>query len=390
MIRFLPLVWAMLWRRKARTALTFGSIAVAFMLFGMLHAFGSLFSSGAELFAADNLFVGHRYGLVTKPLPYAYRGQIEAVEGVKAVIPVDIFFMMVGDHQDGGMVSLAVDPDHGFDDRRLVVSPEHLRAIRETRTGMIAGRDLATKLGWKVGDHVPVKSPAIKRRDGADHWEFDVVGLFDYNAEVMGEGVSSLRAFVRYDYVDEARIDPGNVDLFITIIDDPAQAPTVIKAIDERFQNSAHPTRTQTEAEQQRATLEQVGDIGLIITAVLSAVFFTLTVVAGNTMMRAFRERIPELGVMKTLGFTDRAVAGLVAVESLLLCIGAGLAGLGLAWLVLKPLAKAIAAVLPILRMEPATLGLGAALAVALGIAAAAVPVWRSARLTIVDALAGR
>ncbi len=388
-MKFAPLVWAMLWRRKVRTVLTFASIAVAFMLFGMLHAFGGLFTGDAKLFAADNLFVGHRYGFI-KPLPYAYRAQMETVKGVKAVIPVDIFPMTAGDHRDGGMVTLALDPDHGFDDNRLVVAPEHLKAFRETRSGMIVGRDLANKLGWKIGDHVPVKSPLVKRRDGADHWEFDVVGTFDYNAAVMGEGVSSLRAFVRYDYVDEARPDSGNVDLYIVIIDAPALAPAVIKDIDTRFQNSAAPTRTQTEAEQQRSQIEQLGNIGLIISEVLGAVFFTLLVVAGNTMMRAFRERVPELGVLKTLGFTDRKVAALVGAESLVLCTLAGLAGLGLAWLVLKPLAKAIAAVLPVLRMEPSTLVLGAGLAVALGVAAAAVPVWQSARLSIVDALAGR
>lgn len=389
-MRFLPLVWAMLWRRKARTVLTFASIAAAFMLFGMLQAFGELFTGGAELFAADNLFVFHRYGGFGKPLPYAYRSQIEAVDGVKAAIPLHIFPMQVGDHQDGGMVSLALGPEHAFDDRRLVISPDHLKAFNETRTALVAGRDLAEKLGWKVGDHVPVKSGLVKRRDGGEYWEFDVVGLFDYNAEIMGEGVSSLRAFIRYDYVDEARVNPGNVDLYIVIIDDPDLAPRVSKAIDTLFQNSAHPTKTQSEAEQQRSQIEQLGDIGLIVTAILSAVFFTLVVIAGNTMMRAFRERIPELGVLKTLGYTDRTVAALVAAESLVLCITAGLAGLALAWLILKPLAKAIAAVLPILRMNPDTVVLGAVLAVGLGMAAAAIPVWQSARLTIVDALAGR
>lgn len=388
-MRFAPLVWAMLWRRRTRTVLTFASIAVAFMLFGMLQAVGSLFTGGATLFAADNLFVSHRYGFI-KPLPYAYRSQIEAVPGVKAVVPIDIFPMVVGDRRDGSQVTIAVDPDHGFDDKRLLVSPEHLKAMRETRTGMIVGRDLLAKLGWKVGDHVPVKSPLVKRRDGADHWEFDIVGTFEYNAAVMGEGVSSMRAFVRYDYIDEGRVNPGNVDLYIAIIDDPAVAPAACKAIDALFQNSASPTRTQTEAEQQRTQLAQVGDIGLIVRSIVSAVFFTLVVIAGNTMMRAFRERIPEMGVLKTLGYTDRAVAALVAAESLVLCVSAGLTGLLLAYLVLKPMAKAIAAVLPVLRMEPGTIVLGAALAVGLGVAAAVVPVWQAARLSIVDALAGR
>jgi putative ABC transport system permease protein len=389
-VRLLPLVWAMLWRRRMRTALTFASIAVAFMLFGLLQALGSLLDTPGRVAGADSLLVTHRYGF-PKPMPYAYRREIEAVEGVRIVTPVVLFPVVYQDARSTSQPSLAVDPQTVFAaDARFVVPPEQLRAWQETRTGLIAGRELAQRYGWKIGDRVPLISQWVKRRDGATHWEFDLVGFQHFNPEIMGEGVSAMRVFVRYDYVDESRADPGTADIFIIKVHDPARAPAVARAVDARFRNSANPTRTQTEAEQQRTMLAQVGDIGLIIRSILLAVFFTLVVVAGNTMSRAFRERIPELAVLKTLGFSDARVAALVAAESLLLCVGAGLAGLGLALLVLEPLAPALAAVLPLLRLEWPVVAQGVGLAAALGIVAAAVPAWRSARLSVIEGLAGR
>jgi putative ABC transport system permease protein len=386
-VKFLPLVWAMLWRRRTRTAMTFGSIAIAFMLFGMLQAFNNVFHLDARLAGADNLLTTDRYGRLDRGLPYAFRRQIEAVDGVRLVIPFVVFPMEYADFRENTGIAIATDPGTIFSDPRFVVSPGHLKAFQETRTGLIAGRQMAKTLGWKVGDHVPVKSPWVARRDGSDTWEFDVVGLFDFNEELLGK-VTALRSFVRYDYVNESRLRQDLVDLYIVKMADPAQAPALSKAIDALFQNSPHPTRTQTEAEQQRTRLAQIGDIGLIVTSILSAVFFTLVVVAGNTMMRAFQERIAELAVLKTLGFTDARVAALVAAESLLLCVSAGLAGLALAWAALKPLARLVAAFLPFLRLEPAIIATGVAFAFALGLLAAAIPAWQSARLSVTAALA--
>lgn len=383
----LQLVWAMLWRRKARTGLTFASIAVAFLLYGMLEALGTLITGGARFGAADSLLTSHRYGF-GKALPYAYRAQIEALPGVKAVIPVVMFPFRYQNERTGGQPSMATDPRTLFTaDPRFLVAPEQLAALEATRTGLIAGRQMAEKYGWKIGDHISLHSTWVRGKDGNNDWEFDIVGIFDYNAELMGEDVSAMRVIMRYDYLDETRINPGDVTLYFVKVEDPAQIPAVSRAVDELFQNSAHPTKTQSEAEQQRSMLAQIGDIGLIIRAILSAVFFTLVVVAGNTMMRAFRERIAEFATLKALGFGDAKIAGLVAMESLLLCGTAGLAGLALAWLVLKPTAKAVASVLPFLSLHLDTVLIGFGLSILLGIVAAVLPAWQSARLSVVEGL---
>lgn len=385
-MKFLPLVWAMLWRRRVRTLTTFASIAIAFMLFGMLQAFNTLFHMDARLAGADNLLTTDRYGRLDRGLPYSFRSRIEALDGVRSVTPLVLFPMAYGNFREDTGIAIATDASI-FDDARFVTSAEYLKAFQDTRTGLIAGRHMAEKLGWKVGDHVQVTSGYVQRRDGGSAWEFDVVGIFDFNEELLGK-VTALRSFVRYDYVNEARARRDVVDLYIVKMAQPSLAPVLSKAIDAQFRNSPNPTRTQTEAEQQRTQLSQIGDVGLIVTSILSAVFFTLVVVAGNTMMRAFRERIPELAVLKTLGFTDARVAALVAAESLLLCVAAGAAGLALAWAVLKPLAQAVAAVLPFLRLEASIVLWGMALATGLGVLAAAIPAWQSARLSVMAALA--
>jgi putative ABC transport system permease protein len=385
-MRFFPLVWAMLWRRRVRTLTTFASIAVAFMLFGMLQAFNNLFHLDARLAGADNLLTTDRYGRLDRGLPHAFLNQIAAVDGVRVVTPGVLFPMSYANFREDTGLAIATNPTI-FTDARFVTTPAYLKAFEETRTGLVAGRLMAAKLGWKVGDHVTVTSDYVQRSDGGQAWEFDVVGIFDFNEDLLGE-VTALRSFVRYDYVNEARARRDIVDIYIVKIAEPARAPAISRQIDGLFRNSGHPTRTQTEAEQQRTQISQIGDVGLIVTSILSAVFFTLMVVAGNTMMRAFRERIPELAVLKTLGYTDGLVAALVAAEALLLCVAAGLAGLALAWLALKPLAKAVAAVLPFLRLEPSIVLAGVALAFGLGALAAAIPAWQSARLSVMAALA--
>lgn len=384
-MKLLPLVWAMLWRKKARTLLTFGSIAVAFLLFALLEAFASVFATGARFAGATNLDTLHRFGFI-KPLPYAYRSRIEAVPGVAVVTPI-VIFPVTFENLRTTIPFIAVDPATIFSDERFVSTPEAIKAFRESRTGMMAGRALAQRMGWKIGDHIPLVSSWIKRKDRVDHWEVDLVGIFDFNEKIFGKGVSAMRAFVRYDYVDEARVDPGEVNLFFVRAASPGQMVAAARGIDEQFQNSANPTQTLSELEFRRQQIAQIGDIGLIITSILSAVFFTLIIVAGNTMMRVFQERIHELAILKALGFTDRAVAGLMTLESVLLCLTAGLAGLLGAWLVMQPLSHAIAEVLPLLRMEPATVLVGALLALFLGLVAGAVPALQSARLNVVEGL---
>jgi putative ABC transport system permease protein len=375
----------MLWRSKPRTWLTFLSIVAAFLLFGLLQSVTGAFQAGVRLAADDQLMVTYRQGL-TKLLPVGYLGRIQRIDGIALAEPNMWLGGWYGNEKNQlQTIAVGVETFPGFDDR-ILIAKDQLEAFRSTRMGAIAGRDLALKNGWKVGDRIPVN--AQPKKDGSPVWEFQLVGIMDLDDKRFGQHIPAMQFYVRYDYYDELTPWPGHVVWFAVRIKDPRQASAIGKAIDREFANSEFETRTQTMAEFQRGFLKQFGDVGLIMSSILGAVFFTLLLVAGNTMMQAYRERVPELAVLKTLGFTDRRVALLVLAESLLLCGSAAAIGMLLASAAIPPIRSAMAQFLAGLTLENVTLALAAVLAMALGVLAALIPAWRSARLSVIEALA--
>jgi putative ABC transport system permease protein len=388
-VKFFPLVWAMLWRSRTRTTLTFLSIAVAFLLFGLLQAVVAAFDVGARLAGADRMITAARFGL-TQSLPLAHLQQIASVEGVSQVHPYGWFGGWYRD-QKNPIPVFATDLTTSFNsDPRRVLPQAQLEAAARIRTGAIAGRDLAEKQGWKIGDRVPVHSVIWPKKDGSRAWEFEILGIYDVDRELVGEKFPAQNLFINYDYFDEERLFAnGTVSWYTFTVQNVSRADAVGQAVDALFANSTAETKTQTEQEFSLSFIKQLGDIGLIVTGILSAVFFTLMLVAGNTMMQAFRERIPEFAVLKTLGFTDGRVAVLVVAESLLLVVGAGLVGLGLAALLVPPMADAMAQFFPGMTLLNSTVAIGVALAAGLGLIAAVIPAWKANRLTVVEALSG-
>lgn len=385
-MKFFPLVWAMLWRSRARTWLTFLSVVVAFLLFGLLDSVSRSFLLGVRLAGDDRLIVTYRQGL-TKLLPIAYRRQIEQVEGVMVAQPV---MFLPGWYQDpkNQVQTIAIPPDTATMDTRVVVAPEELRAFQTRRTGVLVGVDLARQFGWKVGDRVSING-LQQRKDGSDIWEFDVVGTYALDPrQTGGRHVPVQNIIMNIDYYNEANRFPDRVVWFTVRVQDPRQATAIARAIDQHFRNSEFETRTQSEADFQRGFVKQFGNVGKMMAAILAAVFFTLLLVAGNSMMQSFRERVPELAVMKTLGFGDGRVAALVAAESVLLCVAAGAIGLGLVRLLMPVLRQVGEGQLAVLELEDGTVALGLLLALGIGALAACVPVWRSARLSVVEGLA--
>jgi len=157
-------------------------------------------------------------------------------------------------------------------------------------------------------------------------------------------------------------------------------------AIDALFANSSNETTTQTEQVFAQSQIKQVGDINLIANSIVGAALFTLLFLTGNTMMQSVRERVPELAVMKTLGFSDRKLLTLILLEAGFLCVVAGLIGLGLARVAFLMMGSLLGALSPTaLVMET-----GLAIAVLLAVVSGLPPAWRSTRINIVDALAGR
>jgi putative ABC transport system permease protein len=267
----------------------------------------------------------------------------------------------------------------------LKIPPEQLDAWAKNRAGIVVGEELAQQFGWKVGDRIPLQATIWTKKDGSRTWEFDLEGIFSTDDP---RGNTAYMLF-NYDYFEEARaFGQGTVGWYILRIADGANPVEVANAIDTQFANSPNETETSTEQAFAESFSKQFGNIALIVTLILGAVFFTLLLVSGNTMAQSVRERISELAVLKTLGFRDQSVLGIVLSESILIMLIGGLLGLCIGWLLVQGMSRNLGAFLPGIFLSPQA-ALGAlALMLLAGIAAGIFPALKAMRLSIVDALA--
>jgi len=381
-MKYLHLIWSNLGRKKLRTGLTILSILVAFVLFGYLAAIRQAFSAGVEVAGVDRLVMRHKVSII-QFLPESYEARIEAVPGVVAATHATWF---------GGIYQ---DPKNFFGQfpvkptEYMAMYPEfqlpddEMEAWLATRTGAVVGRKTAEKYGWKIGDRIPIEATIWTHKDGSRTWYFDLVGIYD-GAE---KGTDTTQFLFRYDYFDEARaFAAGEVGWYVVQVADPDRAAEIAAAIDEQFANSAAETKTEPELAFVQGFANQAGNIGAILTAILAAVFFTILLVAGNTMAQSVRERTQELAALKAIGFTDGGVLRLVLGESLCVAVVGGGLGLALAWL-LTGFGDPTGGALPIFYFPTRDLLLGAVLVVATGVAAGLLPAVVARRLRIADAL---
>ena len=387
-MRYLPLLWAGLFRRKTRTTLTVLSIVVAFLLFGMLEAVQTAFESGADAADAKRLLTTARYSII-EPLPMAHLKVIERVPGVVAVASAD-WFGAKYQNESNAFPVFAVDPVRYLDMYpEFTIDPAQREAFARTRTGAVAGRRLVDRYGWKVGQKLPIASEIHAKTDGSLNWEFDLVGVID--AEDPAVRGNTDVVLINVAHFDEARaLGRGKTGWYIERIADPEQAKAISAEIDRRFANSPDETKTAPEKEFAIGFAKQIGDIGAVVTRILVAVFFTILILTGNTMAQSVRERIPELAILKTLGFSDLRVTTLVLAESvMLLGLGAAL-GMTAAAALLPAVNGSTGGRFPPLFVTESTWLLAAALALLVALAVGLPPALRARRLRIVEALAGR
>ncbi|HNQ25030.1 MAG TPA: ABC transporter permease [Phycisphaerae bacterium] len=381
-MRFLGLIWSNLKRRKLRTSLTLLSIFVAFLLFGLLCAIKEAFTAGITLAGVDRLIVRHKVSLIMD-LPVTYGPRMERIPGVVSAVPFVWFNGIYQNEPKNFFATMAVPPAPFLDLYRECVLPEDQKqAWLNTRTGAIIGRTLAERFKWKIGDRIPLTSPIWPNKEGGA-WEFDVVGIFDG----ANKGTDTSGMYFRYDYLDEGRAyGEGLVGWYGARVSDPEQAAAVAKAIDAEFANSPYETKAEPEGAFVQGFIQQIGNIKTILLAILSAVFFTILLVAGNTMAQAVRERTEELGVLKALGFRDGLLLALVLVESGVMAAVGGLAGLGVAWLITAR-GSPVPAMLPVFYLPTRSLLIGLGLVFALGFAAGVLPALQAMRLPVALAL---
>jgi putative ABC transport system permease protein len=382
-MKFLPLVWAGLWRRPVRSILTATCIAIAFLLLGLLEGVNAGFAKAI----AD----AHRDFLVTNtrvrggaPMPISAMAKIQSIPGVKEVAQRAYF---MGNFREPGpknmVAALATQPELFFRARPgFIVAKESLDAMRENRAGMLATPPLLEFFGWKVGDTITLGSQTLKT-DGSRDWTFNIVGTFN----TAKEPTRAYFGIINYAYLDEYRVENrGTAEIFYVRIVDPTKAVATAAAIDRIFANSAHETRTRSDQERAESQAKQMGDVAFFTNAIMGAVIFTLAFLTGNTLRQSIHERIPEFAVLKALGYVDSHVLSLAYAEGLLLYMPSAALGLALAYLA-APLAKqdigAIAVSAPVAMA-------GLLCAALLAFAGAALPASSLSRMSIVASLRKR
>jgi len=380
-VKYLPLIWSGLWRKPGRTVLIFLQVSVAFALFGVLQGLKTGVAHAVAAARADLLIVHSRLSLIMQPLPLGLLDQIRVVPGVKLAVPVEL---SGGTYQKPGqgIGVVAVSPEEDWPNAfTYTIAPEYVAAFRKSRTAMLVRDLVAEKYGWKVGDHIPLNMSVVQK-NGSNDWAFDVVGTFTDSDVGGGRDI----VIVSYPYFDEARVaKKGTVNHFNVALSDPKLAPQVADAIDARFVNSPHETKTESLRELAQTSMQAIGDFDFLIRAVVGAVLVALLFATTTMMVQSIHERTPELAVVKTVGFTDRAVFLLILAEALAVFLAGAVCGLVLATLVLPLAARFVHG----LSMPGVVVIIGVTLGVVVALISAAIPAALAARMRVATALAG-
>jgi putative ABC transport system permease protein len=380
--KYVPLLASSLRRKRLRTFFTVASIVIAFLLFGLAESMRYALQSGVDVAGADRLLTMHKVSF-TQLLPASYENRIQAVDGVVDVTPQTWFGAWYQDDRNQ-IPTFPVKPE-AF----LRIYPEYVipeaqeQAWLADRSGVLIGRAIADLFGWKPGDTIPLNSSIWRKEDGSFTWDVTVRAIFD-----LPNGGDTRQIVLHQDYFEEAKAQAkGLVGWYVVKVSDGNRGPTIAKQIDQLFANSPAETKTSSERAMAQSFVNQVGNIGKILGAIVTAVFFTMLLVTANTMAQSVRERTNEIGVLKTLRFTNLGVLGLVLAEAVLVTVIGGALGLAAAWWLGVQFEPVFRQYLPGFRLPRDAVLMGCAYTVALGLIAGAVPAAQAMRLRIVEAL---
>lgn len=378
-MKYLPLVWAGLWRTPVRTILTFLSIASTFLLFGSLYGIDAGLNQAIERIGANRLHVTPIN--LDRGLPNYYKQQVELIPGVASTMVSTLISASYHDPQNllytaavGGHVHLDMFGDIPEADRLVA-------ELQAKRTGALVGRATADKNGWKIGDRVPLNTGPTLNQDGTDYMVFDIVDIYD---EPTAPELARWFLF-NYDYLQGLRPNLSIVDLYVDTID-PARNEEVAEAVDQHFDGGEAATYTAPEREYRQRAFNRAIDMKLAVTVIISASMFALLMLSTNTLMQSVRRRVPEFAVMKSIGFTDSALTLFVMIEGILLFASAAIAGVTAAKLQYPSLAQAIGA--PLTSMPTRVPVIAVLIAVLAAIVSSLLPALRIRRVEIAAALA--
>ena len=379
MFRFLPLVLKNCWRNRRRTFLTIASISVSMCLLGVMIAmYHALYLSDATPEQALRIVTRNKISL-TQQMPESYKNRIKQIPGVREVMVSQWFGGTYKDPKNF-FARFAADSDKIFTIYQELKIPADQRiAFERDRTGCVIGRDLANKYNLKIGDRMALVGDIFP-----GNYEFTIRGIFD------SPRASEIMYFSR-DYLEQSLPERrrGNAGVFTTLIDDPASAGRIASAIDEEYRNATAQTKTESEQQYLLGFVSLLGNVKVFLIAICAAVMFTILLVSANTMAMSVRERVREVGVLKTLGFTDGNVLGMILGEAISISLLGGALGFLLSTVLVGGVAHSPAGgfLPPIAPFEPSVAAACVATAVVIGFVSSLVPALGAARTPIVEAL---
>jgi putative ABC transport system permease protein len=380
-MKFLPLLWTNFVRNRARLTFTLIAVVSAFALYGMLAAIGEYFVGANPFSTNDRVFIQSK---AADSLPFSYVERVGALPGVRFGradygVGLGAYYRdqrnFLGPVAVNYYFSYAVDPSG-----RFVWDPQQFKAYEADRTGVLVNEALARQYGWKIGDVIPITIPGAVRSDGSKVWPMTVRGTFRYH----NPEEATRQMLWHYEYLDEGRVaGRGTVGFIVAMLKpgvDPAQ---LAGKVDQLFMNSANETESGTQDSLRRDYFKRIGNVTLVANAILLAVFASMMLVTGSSLLQNFSERTREFGVLKALGYASPRIAALVMLESTLLMVLGGTVGLAIACGVVLLGNRQWGG----LRLGPEELLLGVVLMIATGVLTGLVPAIRAQRLAVVDAL---
>jgi putative ABC transport system permease protein len=381
-MRYLPLILKNCWRNRRRTLLTIASIGISMCLLGVMIAmYHAFYLSAPQDYEALRLVTRNRISL-TVAIPVAYQRRIEQMPGVREVMITNWF---------GGTYKDARDPKNNFP--RFSVEPEKLfklygefripedqkRAFERERTACVIGRDLANQFHFNLGDRITLIGDIYPGT-----FEFTVRGIFESPraSDVM---------YINKEYVDQSLSEGrrGLAGMFYILIDDPQSSSRIAQAIDDQFHNADRQTKTESEQAFVVGFLSLLGNVKMFLIAIAGAVMFTVLLVSANTMAMSVRERVREVGVLKTLGFPTGTILGLILGEACAISMAGGMIGYLISTFLMKGVAKSpFGGFLPPFQIfDPGVALTCVAIAGAIGILSSLIPALGASRTPIVEAL---
>lgn len=382
MFRYIPLIVKNCWRNRRRTTLTILSVGVSMCLLGVLMAvYHAMYLSDPTPEQALRLVTRNRISL-TVSIPQFYKERIRQVPGVKEVMSSQWYGGAYKDARDpkNFFARFGVDPEAMFKIySELVIPEDQKQAFIRDRTGTVIGRDLADKFNFHVGDRITITGDIYPGT-----LELTVRGIFD--SPRKSEVLYFNWAYVREGLPEERK---GEVGLFNILCDSPASVSRVAKTIDDEFHNAPVQTRTETEQAFTLSFASMLGNVKMFLFSICGAVMFTVLLVSANTMAMSVRERVREVGVLKTLGFTGGNILLIILGEACAISIAGGAVGFLLSTFLTSGIRKSPAGFFlpPIHPFDPSVAAACIAVAMVIGLLSSFVPAWGAARTPIVEAL---